>query len=186
MRVIAGEFKGRTLKSVPGKSTRPTSDKVKEAVFQMIGPYFNKGYCLDLFAGSGSLGIEALSRGMEGGIFIDRSPYAIQTINKNIQLLKLGERTEVYKTDAFRALQAINKRQLTFDLIFIDPPYGKIDLTKLLALIAEYDMLNNKGMVYCEYGTKEQFENVEDHFLIKKQVAYGATTSVMLLQRKNT
>src|SRR5690625_6876170 len=93
MRVIAGSHKGRKLKSVPGKQTRPTSDKVKETVFHTIGPFFTGGKCLDLFAGSGSLGIEALSRGMEQAIFIDQYPKAVQTIKRNLQLLNIDRKS---------------------------------------------------------------------------------------------
>src|SRR5690625_6853652 len=105
MRVIAGQFKGRRLKTVPGKNTRPTSDKIKEAVFQMIGPFFQGGTCLDLFAGSGSLGIEAISRGMESVVFVDKLGKAIHTIDENIKDLKLEKRTKVTRMKALRALR---------------------------------------------------------------------------------
>ena len=89
MRVVSGICKGRALKAVPGNTTRPTTDKVKEALFNMIGPYFEGGIGLDLFAGSGGLGIEALSRGLDKVIFIDRDGKAIQTIHENIKTCKL-------------------------------------------------------------------------------------------------
>lgn len=87
------------LKAVPGESTRPTTDKVKESVFNMIGPYFQQGYGLDLFAGSGGLGIEGISRGLSKVIFVDRDPKAIQTIKKNIDLCGFQANAEVYKID---------------------------------------------------------------------------------------
>src|SRR5699024_12217961 len=115
MRVIAGELKGRRLEAVPGKQTRPTSDKVKEATFQMMGPFFNGGRCLDLFAGSGSLGIEAISRGMDYAVFIDKQSKAIHTIYKNIKTMKIEEQTEVARMDAFRALKVTQKNKAKFD-----------------------------------------------------------------------
>jgi len=99
VRVVSGTCKGRPLKAVPGNTTRPTTDKVKEALFNMIGPYFDGGIGLDLFAGSGGLGLEALSRGLERVIFIDREPKAIQVINENIRDCKFEEQTKVYRND---------------------------------------------------------------------------------------
>ena len=89
MRVVSGVCKGRPLKAVPGNTTRPTTDKVKEALFNMIGPYFEGGIGLDLFAGSGGLGLEALSRGLDKVVFVDRDTKAIQTIHENIQACKM-------------------------------------------------------------------------------------------------
>lgn len=97
MRVISGQQGGLRLKPVPGKQTRPTTDKVKESIFNMIGPYFDGGQVLDLFAGSGALGIEALSRGMDRCIFIEAQHPAIQTIRQNLSHTKLSERASVLK-----------------------------------------------------------------------------------------
>src|SRR5699024_868911 len=132
MRVVAGLHKGRKLKAVSGSTTRPKADKVKEAVFQVMGPFFSGGKVLDLFAGSGALGIEALSRGMESAFFIDKQSKAIHTIHDNLKSLSIADQAEVYRNDAFRALQLLSKRQLQFDLILLDPPYGHVDLIKLL------------------------------------------------------
>ena len=109
MRVISGTRKGRTLKAVPGQSTRPTTDKVKESIFNMIGPYFDGGWALDLFAGSGGLGIEALSRGFDHCIFVDRDIKAIQTIKGNLNQLSLMDQSEVFRNEAKRALAAVVK-----------------------------------------------------------------------------
>src|SRR3954447_6838055 len=117
MRVVSGNYKGRALKAVPGVSTRPTTDKVKEAIFNVVGPYFEGGIALDLFAGSGGLGIEAVSRGLDKAIFIDRDHKAIQTIHENINTCQLEEKTEVYRNDADRALKALVKREISFDFI---------------------------------------------------------------------
>ncbi|RBN41004.1 16S rRNA (guanine(966)-N(2))-methyltransferase RsmD, partial [Priestia megaterium] len=92
MRVVAGLYKGHALKAVPGYSTRPTTDKVKEAIFNMIGPFFEGGTALDLFGGSGGLGIEALSRGIDKVIFVDRDGKAIQTIKANLASCRLEDR----------------------------------------------------------------------------------------------
>jgi 16S rRNA (guanine966-N2)-methyltransferase len=152
MRVVSGICKGRPLKAVPGNTTRPTTDKVKEALFNMIGPYFDGGIGLDLFAGSGGLGIEALSRGLEKVIFIDRESKAIQIIHENIQACKFEEKTEVYRNDADRALKALIKREISFDYIFLDPPYKSAQLVHLLEKIGEQHLLKNGGIVVCEHS----------------------------------
>lgn len=125
MRVIAGKYKGHRIQAVPNKLTRPTTDKVKEALFQIIGPFFDQGICLDLFAGSGALGIEAISRGMEKAIFVDKQPKAISVIHTNVRQLGIDSQVEIYRNDALRALKAIKKRELKLDMIFLDPPYQK-------------------------------------------------------------
>src|SRR5699024_1467660 len=104
MRVIAGAYKGRALKSVPGTNERPPSDKIKESAFHLLGPFVEGGNCLDLFAGSGALGIEAMSRGMEKVVFVERSASAIRVIRKNVAKLEMEEKCEIYRNDAFRAL----------------------------------------------------------------------------------
>lgn len=152
MRVVSGEYKGIALKAVPGNSTRPTTDKVKESIFNIIGPYFNGGIGLDLFAGSGSLGIEALSRGVENVIFVDRDGKAIATIKENLQTCGLLDQSEVYRNDADRALKAIMKREIKFDYIFLDPPYKKQQLEHLLETIQNEELLTNNGIIVCEHS----------------------------------
>ncbi|WP_203362208.1 16S rRNA (guanine(966)-N(2))-methyltransferase RsmD [Bacillus sp. REN10] len=153
MRVISGEQKGIPLKAVPGRDTRPTTDKVKEAIFNMIGPYFSGGLGLDLFAGSGGLGIEALSRGFQKMIFVDRDMKAVQTVKGNLDKCGYTDCCEVYRNDAERALKAITKRELVFDGIFLDPPYKKQQLEKLLRWIEEKQLLNSGGFIVCEHGS---------------------------------
>ena len=113
MRVIAGTSKGLPLKAVPGTNTRPTTDKVKESIFNMIGPYFDGGIAVDLFAGSGNLGIESLSRGIDSCIFIEKDQKAMQTIGENSKNVDLEQSSEIYKIDASRAVKAFEKRELT-------------------------------------------------------------------------
>ncbi|WP_147531895.1 16S rRNA (guanine(966)-N(2))-methyltransferase RsmD [Bacillus marasmi] len=152
MRVVSGTCKGKALKAVPGNSTRPTTDKVKEAIFNMIGPYFSGGLGLDLFAGSGGLGIEALSRGLDRVIFVDRDGKAIQTIKENISVCNFGEYAEIYRNDANRALKAVIKRELKFDIIFLDPPYKKQQLLDILTELEQKEVLTENGVIVCEHG----------------------------------
>ncbi|WP_286164711.1 16S rRNA (guanine(966)-N(2))-methyltransferase RsmD [Clostridium sp. 1xD42-85] len=180
MRIIAGEYKGRQLKAVPGHLTRPTTDKVKEAVFQIMGPFFNGGYALDLFAGSGGLGIEALSRGIDRTIFVDKSPQAIHIINENLQKLKLEDRSEVFRADAFRALHAAAKRSFSFKLVLLDPPYGKVKLEKILQKLLDLELVATNTWVYCEHATSEQLPVAHPRLSIVKQANYGGTVCITI------
>lgn len=182
MRIIAGELKGRQLKAVPGKLTRPTTDKVKEAVFQVMGPFFQGGTVLDLFAGSGSLGIEAISRGMTYGIFVDKHPQAIHTINENIKLAKIEHKAEVFRADAFRAIHAAAKRDLQFDLILLDPPYEKVSYEKLLNEVVKLQLIKQDGIIYCEHAVAEKLPEQHDHFSILKKEDYGGTIGITIYQ----
>ncbi|WP_071395452.1 16S rRNA (guanine(966)-N(2))-methyltransferase RsmD [Bacillus tuaregi] len=173
MRVVSGSCKGIALKAVPGHSTRPTTDKVKEAMFNMIGPYFDGGVGLDLFAGSGGLGIEALSRGLQQVIFVDRDGKAIQTIRDNIHKCGFEDQVEIYRNDAERAVKAVTKRELSFDYIFLDPPYKKQQLEKLMEMISEQNLLNEKGTIICEHSSDIDLPQTIGSFTKKKQEKYG-------------
>lgn len=181
MRVIAGEFKSRSLKAVPGNLTRPTSDKVKESLFQMIGPFFSAGHALDLFAGSGNLGIEAISRGIEHVTFVEKNPKAIRTIHENIALVKVADQTTVYRMDAFRALQLFAKEKMKYDLIFVDPPYEKISYQKILEQIVTLDLLADSGKIICEHDPSNNFSHEALH--ITKQVKYSNTIAVTIFKK---
>lgn len=178
MRVISGDHKGRKLKPVPGKMTRPTSDKVKESLFHMIGPYFNGGSCLDLFAGSGSLGIEAISRGIEYCVFIDKHPLAIRTIKENVQSLKLEDKCTILKMDAFKSLHILKEKEHKFDLLLIDPPYEKIDYHRVFQLLMKDELLNEGAIVVCEHNEHFDPNEIKDPFILTKQANYGKTRSL--------
>ncbi|MBA2878808.1 16S rRNA (guanine(966)-N(2))-methyltransferase RsmD [Anoxybacillus kamchatkensis] len=175
MRVISGKCKGKPLQAVPGMTTRPTTDKVKEAIFNMIGPYFSGGLGLDLFGGSGGLGIEALSRGLDRVIFVDHDAKAVQTIKKNVTACRLTDQAEIYRNDAERALKAIIKRGLTFHLIFLDPPYKNKQLEALIAIIDSHQLLQKDGFVVAEHGAEEQLAKQIGRLTQVKHETYGIT-----------
>jgi len=125
MRVIAGELGGRRLKAPAGRVTRPTSDRVREAVFGMLGDVAG-ATVLDLFAGTGALGIEALSRGAQSAVFVERDAGVVKVLKGNLAALGIGSETaEVRRADALEALRSAKMGQETYDLVFIDPPYGR-------------------------------------------------------------
>lgn len=173
--MIAGLHKGRTLHAVPGQNTRPTSDKAKEALFNMIGPYFSGGICLDLFAGTGSLGIEAISRGMERCIFIDRDYTAIRTIQTNVKNLNISKQCEIYKVDAKRALRILAKKSYKFDVVFVDPPYKKMQGGLILNELIEGGLLNLDCIVVMEHDKEGSMDKFSAHVFKWKQKEVGDT-----------
>jgi 16S rRNA (guanine966-N2)-methyltransferase len=175
MRVISGKCKGRQLQAVPGMSTRPTTDKVKEAIFNMIGPYFSGGIGLDLFGGSGGLGIEALSRGLDRVIFVDHNAKAVQTIKKNVAMCDLHGQAEIYRNDAERALKAVVKRGLRFYVIFLDPPYKEQKLPSLLSFIDNHHLLEKDGVVVAEHAAEIHLPERVGGLCKWKQETYGIT-----------
>ncbi|PTM59113.1 16S rRNA (guanine(966)-N(2))-methyltransferase RsmD [Desmospora activa] len=152
MRIIAGKGKGKRLKTVSGLQVRPTTDRVKESVFQVIGPYFDGGWALDLFAGSGSLGVEALSRGVDRVVFIDQSGSSVRTIHENLRETGFESQAEVYRRDARAALRSLSKRELVFQYIFLDPPYREPILAEVLQRIGESGLLEPSGTVVAEHA----------------------------------
>jgi len=173
MRVIAGIAKGRSLKSITGDNTRPTTDKVKEALFSILTPYLNEGLVLDLFAGTGGLGIEALSRGMSKAIFIDHNKNSIEAVVHNINHCNFADRAEVYRNDAQRALKVLKKREIRFDLIFIDPPYKQESYVKLIDYLGEHRMVNDKGVIVAEHDARLELPNSISSFFKIKHAVYG-------------
>jgi 16S rRNA (guanine966-N2)-methyltransferase len=184
VRVVSGTCKGRPLKAVPGNTTRPTTDKVKEALFNMIGPYFDGGIGLDLFAGSGGLGIEAISRGLEKVIFIDREPKAIHVIHENLKACKFDEQAEVYRNDADRALKALIKREINFDYIFLDPPYKKQQLVSLIEKMDAQDLVKTDGLIVCEHSFDVELPQAVGRFTQIKHEKYGII-AVTIYSRKS-
>ncbi|WP_019120498.1 16S rRNA (guanine(966)-N(2))-methyltransferase RsmD [Brevibacillus massiliensis] len=175
MRVIAGDYKGRPLASVPGRGTRPTTDKVKESIFNIIGPYFDGGWALDLYAGTGGLGIEALSRGADKAIFVDADPKAVSIVKQNLAALKLEGRAEVYRIDAARALRALAKRQLVFDLVFLDPPYAKQQIALELQVLQEAGLLSSECRVVAEHDAGVILPERVGDCSVQRSASYGDT-----------
>jgi 16S rRNA (guanine966-N2)-methyltransferase len=175
MRVISGSARGRTLKAVPGISTRPTTDKVKEAIFSMIGPYFEGGLVLDLFAGTGGLGIEALSRGMDKGIFIDIEKKSVDTVQHNLAAAGFSDKAEIYRNDAGRALKLLAKRGLQFDLVFLDPPYKNKAIAELITSLEELVLLEPNAWIIVEHDAEDDLADKIGSLQLKKRAEYGET-----------
>lgn len=182
MKVIAGSYRSRLLKSLPGDATRPTLAKVKEAVFSSIGPYFNGGMVLDLFAGSGGIGIECLSRGFEKSIFVDKSPSAIGVINENLKILEI-ENQQVLRMDYEQALKKCHREGLKFDLIYLDPPYQEKIVNEILGFVEENNLLNSLGIIICETA-KEDILLEDSNYLEKRKEAIYGITKISIYRKK--
>lgn len=175
MRVVAGEYGGRRLKAVPGMKTRPTTDKVKEAMFNIIGPYLEGGQVLDLFAGSGGLSIEAVSRGADHATLVDRQYQAIKTIHENLSVTKEEDKFTVLKGDAYKMLNKLAKQEQGFDYVFLDPPYKKQQILELMEQLKKLGLLNTDALIICETDQVADLpEELVDFELIKK-ADYGIT-----------
>ncbi|EUJ32057.1 hypothetical protein MFLO_07727 [Listeria floridensis FSL S10-1187] len=175
MRVIAGSRKGHSLKAVPGKNTRPTTDKIKEALFSIIGPYFDGERVLDLFAGSGGLGIEALSRGAKSAVFIDQAGAAIKTVNENIRATHFETEAQIFRNEAKKALKLLHKNEHQFDLVFLDPPYKKQQIEQLMTELAELELLSSGAVVVCEHDKEAEIASDMSGYKQIKQAVYGIT-----------
>ena len=171
MRVISGSARGKHLTPVPGKDTRPTTDRVKESVFNIVQNYVMDGDMLDLFAGTGQMGIEALSRGAAHAVFCDAAPKALSVIRKNIADAKVQDRAEVIGRNFEAALESLRGRQ--FDIIFLDPPYGGELLNTSLKLLELFDILRLGGIIICESSIKDEIRG-PDSMVVRKQYKYGA------------
>jgi 16S rRNA (guanine966-N2)-methyltransferase len=183
MRIIAGSAKGTRLKMVPGSHVRPTADRVKESLFSVIGPFFDGGRVLDLFAGTGSLGLEAVSRGMDEGILIDQSEVSLRVVKENAIRCRLEDRIRLMRKDARAALKQFSKQNKQFDLIFLDPPYQEQLLTPVLSILYQQEIVATQGIVVVEHPPSVQLTIQHNILSIFRELSYGDTT-LTLLHRK--
>ncbi|MGI6686165.1 MAG: 16S rRNA (guanine(966)-N(2))-methyltransferase RsmD [Bacillota bacterium] len=172
MRVISGQAKGRLLTAPRGFITRPTSDRVKEAIFNVLAPKIMGSHVLDAFAGSGALGIEALSRGAEHVVFIEKRREAWLTVKKNLALTGFDGRAEVFMGDFASVLSCLEER---FDLIFLDPPYNEGLIQKAVSLIIDSGLLKSEGVIIIETASKFQELPTKEEITLKKESVYGDT-----------
>ncbi len=172
MRVIAGKHRRRLLVEVNSKSTREIKDRVKEAIFNSAGPYFEDDKVLDLFAGSGALGIEAVSRGAKKAVFVDNYYLAVKTIKHNISTLGIEDICFVYKTEYHDFLY---KTEDKFDLIFLDPPYIMEEIDQIIAIISDRKILSDKGIIVCLYEKKNSIKEKNNDIIEYKQKTIGIT-----------
>ncbi len=185
MRIITGTARGIKLDTLEGDATRPTAERVKEAIFSMIQFDLVDSFVLDLFAGSGQMGLEALSRGADKAHLVDKSSQAVAVMKKNAQKCKLFDRCRIVTSDYAEFLRSVNGKH-KYDFIFLDPPYGSGMLQKSLEMIADSDILTEGAWIFCEDETEDIFGGntaLSDCFTVEKQNRYGRIY-ITVLSRK--
>ncbi len=181
MRVIAGTARSLILKTLEGLDTRPTTDRIKETLFNMLTSYTYEAKFLDLFAGSGGIGIEALSRGSEHCTFVELNPKAVNIIKDNLIHTKLIDKAEVLKYDAVSYVNGLQK--IDYDVIFMDPPYGK-ELEKNILSILSNKTFVSDALIVVEAALDEDFSYVEDlGFEVIKEKKYKTNKHIFLEKR---
>lgn len=176
MRVIAGEAGGRKLKSGQGTKARPTTDMVKEALFNTLGNRVIDATCLDLFAGFGGVGIEALSRGATKVVFVEQDPKHVAMIKENLVLTKLNERAQVVRGDVIKVLATLHG---SFDVIYIDPPYESGLYESTMELVLGKSLLHSNGVLILEHN-KALIPQIPEAFEILRSKTYGETGLTIL------
>ena len=176
MRVITGSARGIKLVTPEGLHTRPTADRVKEALFSVIQFEIEGRTVLDLFAGTGQLGIEALSRGAKRAVFTDGSADAVKLVRENLKRTKLTEQASVLQTDYLAYLSSTREK---FDIIFLDPPYAEKFLEIALEKISEIDILRDGGIIVCEKTAERVLDGQYPGLDRQKEYRYGKTSLVI-------
>ncbi|MBQ9458480.1 MAG: 16S rRNA (guanine(966)-N(2))-methyltransferase RsmD [Oscillospiraceae bacterium] len=170
MRVITGSARGRRLGELKGKETRPTAGKVKEGVFSALQFDIEGRRVLDLFAGTGQMGIEALSRGASSCVFVDRRTDAVRLVRDNLELCGVADKAQVVCADAMGYLSSVRAK---FDLVFLDPPYADDVLERALAHIARFDILTPRGIIVAECPADKKLPELSAPYGIYREYRYG-------------
>ena len=176
MRVIAGKYRGHKLFVPRGRLIRPTPDMVRESIFNILGAKVSNSRVLDLFAGTGALGLEAISRGAREAVFADKRNTSLAAINRNIQTLSLAGQCRVLKIDLMRGLGRLKNEVEPFDLIFMDPPYTVNVVGEILDQLTESGLAAPQAQAVAEHDSKLDLTDSVEHWILTKQRRYGQTT----------
>lgn len=179
MRVIAGKARSLKLKTPEGLETRPTTDRIKETLFNMLQPYLPDSIFIDLFSGSGGIGIEALSRGAGHAYFVENNKYAIACIQENLKFTRLGDDATICKQDVLSALSGIHEKEA--DVIFMDPPYGQDFERQVLALLGRLPYVTENTLIVAEALLETDFSYAHSlGFAVAKEKCYKTNKHVFL------
>ena len=184
MRIIAGEFRSRKLVFPKSKQTRPMMDRMKEMVFNILGETVQGATVLDLFAGSGSLGLEALSRRAKEVIFVENGVWAIKTIYQNLEGLDLKRNASVMFLDAFKALKRLEREEKTFTLIFLDPPYNQGVVKKILIRLEHSDIVTTLTQIVLHHSRQEKLPEALERLEVLREKRIGQACLSFLSGRK--
>lgn len=186
VRIIAGFAKGIRLKTPKGLKTRPTADRVKESVFAILGEKVLNARVLDLFSGTGNLGLEALSRGAREAVLVDHNSQSIKIIIENSILTDFTRATIICREDAFRALRRLEKEGNSFDLIFCDPPYNMGFSTSILDILGSGRLLNQGGLLVLEHSKHEKISESGKRIVAIRSESYGETVVSFFAKQEGT
>lgn len=175
MRVIAGSLRGRRLNGPQGTALRPTSDKVREAIFSILGTQVSRGRFLDLYAGTGAVGIEALSRGAAAVTFVESNPTAVQLLQKNLWACQLLDRAQVHGGQAATFLKRKDWWGEPYDILFADPPYAAQDELDILIHAWRPGLLSEHAVVMIEQDSRAELPGSIDHAMLVRRYQYGDT-----------
>lgn len=175
MRVIAGKARGHRLLTLKGEPTRPTQDRVKESVFNILSATLSDARVLDLFAGSGALSIEALSRGAASARLVESSRAAARVITQNLERTGFRDAAQLWVGDALEAISRLSKQGEMFDLIFVDPPYDRGLARRTLRALAESSLLTPETTIVVEHSRKEELDSNVENLQMIRQRSYGDT-----------
>jgi 16S rRNA (guanine966-N2)-methyltransferase len=181
MRIIGGESKGRAIRLPGGCHIRPTTDRVKGALFNILGSLEGKSF-IDLYAGCGNVGLEALSRGARGAVFVEKDLRLIETIRENLRLFGFEGRAETIAADAEEGIRRLRKRGEHFDLLFADPPYEEGFIVKIATCLEQGELLNENGIIILQHSLREPLEYPVTEALADQR-RYGDTLLSFLKKR---
>lgn len=175
MRVISGTLKGRKLASFRGRHIRPTADRVREAVFNILNLSWEERDVVDLFAGTGGLGIEALSRGASRVVFVEQHQRSLEVLEKNVRTLALDGRCEIVRMSVEEGMRVLQRKQRTFDVAFLDPPYGSGLADSALHLLSRSAIMRGGAVIVAEHHIREQLSNSYGLIALSDRRRYGET-----------
>lgn len=176
MRIISGYAKGRKLLSPNGMQTRPTLDRVKESIFDIIQNKIYNSTVIDVFSGTGSLGLEAVSRGAKLCYLVDKSPDTFKFLQQNVINLNFSEKCKCINMDSYDVLKRLGNDNIVFDLIFIDPPYRKNMIPPAVEIVSQYNMLSKDGIIVSKIDSIEEIYNGNEIIKLYDYRKYGKTT----------
>jgi len=183
MRVIAGKARRIQLKSIEGMNTRPTTDRIKETLFNMLSQDIYGCHFLDLFSGSGAIGIEALSRGAASAVFVEHNRQAVACIKENLTKTKLMSQAEIMPVECQTAIRQLDDGKRHFDIVFMDPPYNKQLEKEMLIQMQHASFINEETMIIIEASLETEFDWLETYGYIAAKVKKYKTNQHVFVQR---
>lgn len=178
MRIIAGKAKNKKIMSQKGTMVRPTLARIKESLFEILKPYIEDSIFLDLFSGTGSIALEALSRGAKRAVMIEKNKEALRIIIKNVESMNFSEQCRAYKNDSIRAIEILANKAEKFDIIFLDPPYKEELCTEVIKKISKEGILKDGGIIVAEHHINEKLgETIGDFNKIDERAYSGKIMS---------